>query len=119
MEIVHNNALLVRTRNPDKITQVIPKSKVIKDEEGVAEVLVHWDLGNAVILKNLGFKKVLSPILGHYAWPGLYKPFAHQKDTAAFLTIHKKAFCLNAMGSGKTNAAAWAADYLISVGTIS
>ena len=118
MEIVHNNALLVRTRNPDKITQVIPKSQVLKEEGGVSEVLVHWDLGNAVILKNLGFKKVLSPILGHYTWPGLYKPFAHQKDTAAFLTVHKKAFCLNAMGSGKTNAAAWAADYLLSIGAI-
>jgi len=118
MEIVHNNALLVRTRDPDKITQVIQKSKVIKDEEGISEVLVAWNLGNAIILKNLGFKKPLSPILGHYAWPGMYKPFAHQKDTAAFLTIHKRAFCLNAMGSGKTNAAAWAADYLLSVGAI-
>ena len=113
MEIVHNNALLVRTRNPDKITQVIQKSKVVAEQEGITEVLVHWDLANAFLLKNLGFKKVLSPILGHYQWPGMYKPFAHQKDTAAFLTIHKKAFCLNAMGSGKTNAAAWAADYLL------
>ena len=113
MEIVHNNALLVRTRDPDKITQVIQKSKVIKDEEGVAEVLVQWNLGHAMILKNLGFKKVLSPILGHYSWPGMYKPFAHQKDTAAFLTIHKRAFCLNAMGTGKSAAAAWAADYLL------
>ena len=118
MEIVHNNALLVRTRNPDKITQVIQKSKVIGEQEGISEVLVHWDLGNAVILKNLGFKKPLSPILGHYQWPGMYRPFAHQKDTAAFLTIHKRAFCLNAMGSGKTNAAAWAADYLLSMGAI-
>ena len=68
MEIVHNNALLVRTRDPDKITQVIQKSKAIKAEEGVAEELVHWNLGHAMILKNLGFKKVLPPILRHYAW---------------------------------------------------
>lgn len=113
MEIVHNNALLVRTRDPDKITQVIQKSKVIKDEGGVAEVLVHWDLGNAVILKNLGFKKVLSPILGHYAWPGMYKPFAHQKDIASFLTLHKRCCNLSEQGTGKTNATIWAADYLL------
>ena len=118
MEIVHNNALLVRTRNPDKITQVIQKSKVIGEQEGISEVLVSWNLGNTIILKNLGFKKPLSPILGHYQWPGVYKPFAHQKDIAAFLSIHKRAFNLSQQGTGKTCAAAWAADYLLSIGAI-
>lgn len=118
MEIVHNNALLIRTRNPNKITQVIQKSKVVAENNGVSEVLVLWNMGNAIILKNLGFKKTLSPILGHYDWPGLYKPFAHQKDTAGFLTMHKRALCLNQQGTGKTSAAAWAADYLIKMGAI-
>lgn len=118
MDILHNSALVVRTRDPDKITQVIQKSKIIEEKDGVYETLVHWDLGNAHVLKNLGFKKVLSPILGQYSWPGLHKPFAHQKDTAAFLTLNKRCFCLNALGTGKTCAAIWAADYLLTVGAI-
>lgn len=121
MEIVHNSALLVRTRNPDKITEVITKSQLLNaaNDDGVSEVLVHWDLQNAHLLKNLGFKKPLSPILGHYNWPGIFKPFAHQKDTAAFLTLNRRCFCLSAMGSGKTSAAVWAADYLLEQQAIS
>ena len=118
MEVINNAALVVRTKHPDKITQVIGKSKKIKEHEGVHDVAVYWDLANAMILKNLGFKKVLSPILGRYDWPGVFAPFNHQRDTAAFLTLHKRAFCLNAMGTGKTSAVAWAADYLLSINAI-
>ena len=66
MEIVADKALLVRTKNPDKITQVIPKSTVTKQvtlPSGTGyEVLVHWSLPNAKILKNLGFRRTPSPI---------------------------------------------------------
>jgi SNF2 family DNA or RNA helicase len=61
---------------------------------------------------------VLSPILGKYDWPGIYSPFDHQRDTASFLTLHRRAFCLNAMGTGKTSAVAWAADYLLNTKAI-
>lgn len=119
MEVVDNRALLVRTRDPDKVTSVIQKSAVTKVyDNGVSEVTLHWDMGNAVILKNLGFKKVLSPIWGKYAWPGVFTPFEHQKDTAAFVTLHKKCYVLNDMGSGKSASIAWATDYLMSIGAI-
>ena len=118
MEVLENSALVVRTKNPAKITQVIGKSQVIKENNGVHDVAVHWSLVNAVILKNIGFKKVLSPILGRYNWPGIYNPFNHQRDTASFLTLNRRAFCLNAMGTGKTSAVAWAADYLMSIGAV-
>ena len=98
MEIVQNKALLLGTRNPEKITQVIQKAKVVGERDGVSRVLVHWDLPNAFILRNLGFKKVPSTILKDYDWPGLYQPFAHQKDTASFLTLHRKSFCFNEQG---------------------
>jgi SNF2 family DNA or RNA helicase len=118
MEIVHGSALLVKTKDPNKITEVIRKSKVVHEQDGVYDTLVHWSLANAHLLKNLGFNKVLSPILEQYSWPGAYKPFAHQKDTASFLTLNRRAFCLNAMGTGKTSAAAWAADYLLEQGAV-
>jgi len=109
LEIVDNKALLLRLRNPQKITTVIPKSKDL----GEGKVLVRWGLDEAQVLKNMKIRNVPSPILGHYAWPGQHKPFDHQRTTSAFLTLHKRAFCFNEQGTGKTGSVIWAADYLI------
>ena len=51
----------------------------------------------------------------HYDWPkvsGRHAPFSAQLDTASFLSMNSRAFCLNGMGTGKTNSALWAYDYL-------
>jgi SNF2 family DNA or RNA helicase len=61
---------------------------------------------------------VPSPIQGQYTWTGKYNPFAHQKKTAAFLTMNKKSFCFNEQGTGKTASAIWATDYLMKQGKI-
>jgi len=53
-----------------------------------------------------------------YSWPGLYKPFSHQKTTSAFLVSNKRAFCFNEAGTGKTSSVIWSADYLMDVGLI-
>ena len=118
MDIVQNKALLLRVRDPDRITKVIPKSKVIKQHADHCEVLVHWGLEEVKVLKNLKMKDIPSPILGQYDWKGMYKPFEHQKTTASFLTMHRKAFCFNEQGTGKTGSVIWAADYLMNVGLI-
>ena len=114
LKIVENKILLLNLRNPNRVTTVIPKSKVV----GENQVAVKWGLDEAQVLKNLNVKNVPSPILGHYNWPGLHKPFDHQKDTASFLTLHPRAFCLNEQGTGKTGSVIWAADYLMKVGRI-
>lgn len=114
MQVIDNKALLLNVRNPGRITTVIPKSK----DMGDGKVLVHWNLEEAQVLKNLQIKDVPSPILGRYDWPGRYRPFDHQKDTASFLTLHRRAFCLNEQGTGKTGSAIWAADYLMKTGRI-
>ena len=122
MEIVQDKAVVVRTRDPQKITQVIQKSHITKQvmtKNGPGfEVAVHWTLPNAKILHNLGFKKVPSPIERQYHWPGMFKPFAHQKTTAGFLTLHRRAYCLNDMGTGKTMSVIWASDYLLTKGIV-
>lgn len=111
--ILDNRALLLRTRSPEKFN-IIPKSKYLGEPEpGVHEVAVYWSLDEARVLKNLGVKDVPSPILQNYPWPGKYRPMAHQKDTAAFLTMNKKAFVLNEAGTAKTMSALWAMDYLM------
>jgi SNF2 family DNA or RNA helicase len=43
---------------------------------------------------------------------------AHQIETAAFLTLHKKAFVFSEPGTGKTLSALWAADYLMTRGDV-
>ena len=113
MQIVANKALLLRTKKGAEITSVIPKSKVLTDYGDVQEVLVRWGLEESIILKNLKIKDVPSPILRDYDWPGMYRPFDHQRQTASFLTLYKRAFCFSEAGTGKTNAAIWAADYLL------
>lgn len=109
MEIIDNKSLLLNLRNPQKITTVIPKSKDLGD----GKVLVRWGLDEAQVLKNLKIRNVPSPILGHYKWTGQHKPFDHQRTTAAFLTLNKRAFCFNEQGTGKTGSVIWAADYLM------
>lgn len=114
MEIVDNKALLLTLRNPQRVVEVIPKSKLLEGNQ----VLVKWGLDEAQVLKNLKIRNVPSPILGHYDWPGQYKPFDHQKTTAGFLTLHKRAFCFNEQGTGKTGSVIWASDYLLKQGKI-
>jgi len=44
---------------------------------------------------------------------------SHQIATAEFLSAHERCFLLSEQGTGKTAAAAWAADYLMNLGEIS
>jgi SNF2 family DNA or RNA helicase len=48
----------------------------------------------------------------------MFTPFTHQKTTASFLTLNKRAFCFNEQGTGKTGSVIWAADYLMKLGRI-
>lgn len=113
MHIVKGKALLLNVRNPNRITTVIPKSKKIDSNK----VLVHWGLEESKVLRNLNIKAP-SPIEKRYDWPGRYKPFKHQIETASFLTLNQRSFCFNEMGTGKTASAIWASDYLMKQGVI-
>jgi SNF2 family DNA or RNA helicase len=110
--------LVFVTRKADQIAALIPKSKVLATNEDKAKIMVHWGLDEWQVLKNLGIKDPPHPILGRYKWPGVYTPFDHQRTTAAFLATHPRCFCFNEQGTGKTSAAAWAADYLLTHGKV-
>jgi SNF2 family DNA or RNA helicase len=112
MEIIDGKALKLKLKNPYRVLNVIPKSALL--EEGpISTVMVHWGLEEAQVLKNLKVKNVPSPIVAKYGWPGIYQPFTHQKQTAAFLTLHRRAFCFSEPGTGKTLSITWACDYLM------
>jgi SNF2 family DNA or RNA helicase len=75
-------------------------------------------LDEVKVLRNLGIKAP-SPILHYYDWPGRFDPYQHQQQTAAFLTLQHRCIVLNEIGTGKTQAALWAADYMLKTKKVS
>ena len=104
---------MLNLRNPKQVTEVIPRSKEVAPNQ----VAVSWGLDEAKALRNMKINAP-SPIEGRYEWTGKYEPFDHQKKTAGFLTMNRRAFCFNEQGTGKTASAIWAADYLMKQGKI-
>jgi len=113
VQIIENKALLVSAADASVITDNIHKSAEVA--EGV---LVKWGHNESEILAKLGFEDTPSPILKSYQWTGKYTPFEHQKTTASFLSIRRRAFCFNEQGTGKTASVIWAADYLMNRGDV-
>lgn len=106
-------AVVLRLRNPQRVTTVIPTAVQVETERGPLVAVPHRP-DETRVLRNLGFD-VPDPMPVHYDWPkagGRFDPFHAQRETANFLVMHNRAYCLNSMGTGKTNAALWAFDYL-------
>jgi len=112
MEILDDKALIINTRRPHLVTECIPKSEVVETSGDMHKVIVNWGLSEAQTLAKLKVD-VPSPIHRDYDWPGVHPPMDHQRKTSSFLTLHKRAFCFNEQGTGKTASAIWAADYLL------
>jgi len=128
MDIVDDAAVQFTASNnfASEIKARVERSEIIKDHKHSKELLVCWDHGEmktlASYLDNFlpsqNIPKIPSPMQRDYTWPGFYTPFAHQRDTAYFLSIRQRAFCFNEAGTGKTSAAVWASDYLMNQGII-
>lgn len=128
MKVIDNAAihLTVPNRMASLICQQINKSEVIQEWGTKSDVLVYWDQQEIqqlsrlldAVYPDMQLPQPPAPIFRDYNWPGIYKPFDHQKDTAAFLSVRPRAFCFNEAGTGKTSAAIWAADYLMNKGVI-
>lgn len=113
--LIHKDkkAVVLKLRNPSRVTTVIPTAVVV-DHKGQQLVAVPHRPDETRVLRNLGFE-VPDPMPIHYQWPkvsGRHDPFNAQRETASFLAMHSRAYCLNGMGTGKTNSALWAYDYL-------
>jgi SNF2 family DNA or RNA helicase len=118
MQVIDNKAIVLKTKRPHLVTENVKKYKILSEEEGVFKIVVRWGLHEAQVLAGLKVKDVPSPIDRDYQWSGKLKPFDHQRYTSSFLTLHKKAFCFNEQGTGKTASVIWAADYLMKLGEI-
>lgn len=119
VELYKDKAIIVNTTNPDAILNNIEKSKVVKTyDNGVTQVIVNWGLDEVLQLSSMRLKNPPSPISKEYTWPGVFKPFKHQITTSEFLSAHKRGYCLNEAGTGKTSSVVWAFDYLKNKGKV-
>jgi len=110
-------ALALKLNHPERVLASISTAQRIS-VRGQEVIVTPHGVREVSQLNQLGIEAP-SPILYHYDWPGRFKPYQHQQDTAAFLTIYDKGLVLNEIGTGKTQSALWAADYLIEVGAVS
>ena len=108
-------SLLLRHADPLSVRSLIPKSRALHHDQ--YNLAIKHDLDSTRLLRNMGISAP-APIRHYYDWPGKFTPGAHQIVMAEFLTLHKRGFNLSEMGTEKTAASLWAADWLMSVGLV-
>lgn len=72
------------------------------------------------VLHNTDYRNVPAPVSvpGRFNWPGRHTPMAHQREVTDFYTLNRRCFNLSGMGTGKTAASVWAAEYMLQAGLI-
>jgi SNF2 family DNA or RNA helicase len=103
------NCLLYR-----RPTQPLPQLEGVKEING-EYIAIPANIDNLQILKRSGFPVVAPMEVSNYDWP-IKRPWSglpHQRVTANFLCLNRRAFCFNDMGTMKTLSALWAADFLM------
>lgn len=119
--VVDNAALQFSVPNEDAdvILTYIEKATILHRGNTHTDLLVYWGIEETTFLaESFNYDNVPSPIIRDYNWPGIYQPFDHQRTTAAFMSIRRRAFCFNEAGTGKTSSMIWAADYLMNLGLV-
>jgi SNF2 family DNA or RNA helicase len=106
---------VLRAPDPFLLRELIPRSKLLSHKD--FNVAVEFTADSAQLLRNLGFTPP-SALMDGYTWPGKFVPFAHQRAMAEFWVANKRGFNLSDAGTGKTNGALWAADYLMTKGDV-
>jgi SNF2 family DNA or RNA helicase len=115
--LVHEKtrSLILHAPDPLYIRQLLPKSRIIAHADYNMQIM--HTVESMRVLRNLGYDAP-HPIQQYYRWPGKYKPFEHQRVIAEFLVMNRRCFNLSEMGTGKTAASLWAADWLIQTGRV-
>ena len=96
MELVGEKAikLVLPEHLGELVKDHITQSKILNTKDKVSDLLVYWGLDEMTKLNKLMRLKanLPSPMRRDYAYPGVYKPFAHQASTAEFLKGGKLIF---------------------------
>lgn len=116
MFVTPSKKLVLQVQDPFYIRNLMPaESRMCDVAEG--NIVIKHTIETTQVLRNLGYE-IPAPIITNYSWPGKYTPFDHQYVMADVMTMHPKVFNLSDMGTGKTYATLWAADYLMSLGLV-
>lgn len=108
-------SVVLSAPDPFALRALIPHSRTLPHP--TYNIAVHHTLDSTKVLRNMGFD-VPAPIRSQYKWTGKYSPYDHQIAMAEFLTLHRRCFNLSEMGTMKTNASLWAADWLMKTGRV-
>jgi len=92
-----------------QLQSTVPEARVLSARHIAMPLSVHSNQ----VCRWLGLPALPLLDLWKYDWPGRYKPFEAQRVTANFLAAHPRAFVLSDMGTGKTLATLWAADFVL------
>lgn len=94
------------------VQQAIPETRLLNG----SYFAIPRTLATSQIMRH--FQYPVAPVItdANYSWPRpprIKHPYESQKLTANFLVLHPRCFNLSDLGSGKTESALWAADYLM------
>jgi thymidine kinase len=109
-------SLVFQAADPLAIRELLPKCSKTLGQTTDGNIAVRHNIETTRVLRNLGIDAP-SPLC-HYDWPGKYTPYAHQRVMADMSISYDKCFNLSEMGTGKTYASLWAADYLMKQGLV-
>ena len=112
----HKDKAILIPANEWRDTPGFSKTKLLTINNELV-VAIPNTLHDIRLLAKMGYN-VWGPIIHDYTWPGEYDPFVSQLETANFLTQNPRASVFDDIGTGKTLAALWATDYLMSKGLI-
>lgn len=119
MQLIYSpqhNAVVWRGPLAHRVVGLVPGARALGTEAAIAPLTIEGQ----VLAAKAGLPTT-SPILYEYDWPrslAIKAPFQHQKEMAAFLTLHHRCHNHAEIGTGKTLGALWAADYLMRKGLV-
>jgi SNF2 family DNA or RNA helicase len=111
----NTESVVIAAPDPLALRELLPLSKTLPHP--TYTFATHHTLESTKVLRNMGYE-VPAPIRFQYSWPGRFTPYEHQILMSEFLTLHRRCFNLSEMGSMKTNASLWAADWLMKTGRV-
>jgi SNF2 family DNA or RNA helicase len=108
------NLLVYETPSPLHVAQLLQSLPEARQING-SHVAVPATLKNSQTLRWMQYP--VAPVITdqNYSWPAApgIRPYESQKITANFLVLNPRSFVLSDMGTGKTSATLWAADFLM------
>lgn len=98
-----------------RVKNIIPHVREFRKGSDIYYLVPHKS-SEVKLLGNLGYT-LPSPINYQYDWNDT-TPFDSQRVTAAMLTLNRRAYVLNDMGTGKTRSTLYAIDFLKRTGEL-